>query len=112
MSSKKDKKDDDLVNNPFVALFPNVEYAKQYVEATRVGLEESKKLAQQTVKETPPPDVRKKETLPSKQVKKTLTNSKDIIINDFLQRVFYITVNCGKNLSIGVSLIVLVEVVV
>ena len=92
MSSKKQ---DDLANNPFVALFPNVECAKQYVEATSIGLAESKKLArQQSATETP--DVRKKESLPSKQVKKNLINSKDIIVNDFLQRIFLVTVNCGK----------------
>lgn len=92
------KKEDDLSNNPFVALFPNVEYAKQYVEATRVGLAESKKLEQEIIlnNEDKPKDVIKKETISTKSIKKSVLNSKDIIINDYLQRIFLITANCGE----------------
>jgi len=95
------KKDDDLSKNPFVALFPNVEYAKQYVEATRAGLAESKKLEQEIIlnNEDKPKDVIKKETISTKSIKKSVLNSKDIIINDYLQRVFLITANCDENNS-------------
>lgn len=91
------KKDDDLVNNPFVALFPNIEHAKQYVEATRVGLEQSKKLIPQVPVETTEDKKPKREdSVSSKHIKKSILQAKDMIINDYLQRIFLVTVNCGK----------------
>ncbi|XP_057303615.1 ubiquitin conjugation factor E4 A-like [Hydractinia symbiolongicarpus] len=91
------KKDDDLVNNPFVALFPNIEHAKQYVEATRVGLEQSKKLIPQVpVETTEDKKTKREDSVSSKHIKKSILQAKDMIINDYLQRIFLVTVNCDE----------------
>ncbi|XP_066934926.1 ubiquitin conjugation factor E4 A-like [Clytia hemisphaerica] len=104
--------DDKLKNNPFLALFPNKNHAQQYVEATKAGFEKSQQLQTQTSTEstgspstsnTPSPFKEKKNKLldkisiTNKQFKKTVAERKDVIINDFLQRTFLLTVNCDED---------------
>ena len=102
--------EDKLKNNPFLALFPNKNHAQQYVEATKAGFEKSQQLQTQTSTEstgspstsnTSSPFKEKKNKLLdkisiiNKQFKKTVAERRDVIINDFLQRTFLLTVNCG-----------------
>ena len=97
-----------LSNNPFLKLFANEGQAKQYVEAAKAGSEKSQ-LSKQTSTEStssvvsnPSASPTKKNKLldkisiGNKKFKKTVAERREIIVNDFLQRIFLITANPGK----------------
>lgn len=115
---KTDRDDETTPNggeaNPFLALFPNAQHAKQYMEATRTGLERSVSYSSQESSESVSSSAsstskineftKPKKSLggvlldkisSSKQLRKTIEHCHDIIMNDFLQRVFLVTVNAG-----------------
>ena len=96
---------DQLTNNPFLKLFANEGQAKQYVEATKAGFERSQLSKQNSTESTSSAgstssSVKKnklfdKISIGNKKFKKTVAERREIIINDFLQRIFLITVNPG-----------------
>ena len=93
-----EKKQDDLANNEFAALFPNVEHAKQYVKATEIGLEESKRLTDRLLTENADGKKTKKaspDKMSSSNLKRSVSCQREEMINDFLQRIFLITVDAS-----------------
>lgn len=102
---KTDKEEDQLADNPFLALFANANQAKQYVEVTKSALEKSNCTSQVSNESTgsntyitssksdKKSKFLEKISIKSNQFKKTVAKRKEIIINDYLQRVFLFTVN-------------------
>ena len=105
MSSKgsnEERKEEDLSNNPFVALFPSVKHAQEYIEATKRVLNESdsQKLGSSTTSSS-------NSSKPGSKLLQNLAQSKagnnqdelsqrHKIMNDMLQRIFLFTVDPGK----------------
>lgn len=110
------KEDEAGGDNPFLALFPNAQHAKQYMEATRTGLEKSVSYSSSesgestTSSVTSTEDKRKSrvgslldKVSSSKQFRKTIERCHDFIINDYIQRIFLVTVNSGKTFYNGLK---------
>ena len=108
---KTDQEDSNcqLSNNPFLKLFANEGQAKQYVEATKAGFEKSQLSTQISTESTSSVASNSSSSSPTKKsklldkisignkkFKKTVAERREIIINDFLQRIFLITANPGK----------------
>jgi len=104
----KTDREEENAPNPFLALFPNGNQAKQYVESTKSGLEKSHFESQVSIESSTSnsssssPVKEKKSSklldlisISNKQFKKAVAERREIIINDFLQRVFLLTVNTG-----------------
>ena len=104
----KTDREEEQAPNPFLALFPNGNQAKQYVESTKTGLEKSHHYNSQlsvesssstgstsSVKEKKSSKLMDLISISNKQFKKSVAERREIIINDFLQRVFLLTVNTG-----------------
>ena len=110
MKSSQDDHVTDEESNPFLQLFPNANHAKQYIEATRSGLERSTSYSSQDSTESSTPSVSSKGekksrnssildkfSSSSKQFRKTIEHCRDVIINDYIQRIFLLTVNSGMS---------------
>lgn len=122
MKTDREDPDQPLANNPFLKLFANEGHAKQYVEATKAGFEKSQLSAQTSVESSSsvtsnsslsPVKEKKNKLLDkisigNKQFKKTVAERREIIINDFLQRIFLITVNPGKNIFLAIDFILMI----
>ncbi len=85
-SEESSSMDEDLSKNPFSALFPSIEHAKEYIQSTKTIIQEEQNSSQ------------------VHQFKEGNSDeSADIgkIINDFLQRSLLLTINPGKIIMIN-----------
>ena len=80
--------DDDLSNNPFLAFFGDVNQAKRCIEASLVGHNLNNKFSESQVL------VADSCKIEAESTKQTVEND-NAIINDYLQRIFLITLNPG-----------------
>ena len=96
----------DFANNPFVALFKNIDTAKSYAEGTKCGLEAIQLSHPEVTNEKDDDDgdvimeqVTGEEEHASFLSKSTSKFKKEILVNDFLQRIFLITIDCDEENS-------------
>ena len=97
------EKDSDLSKNPFVALFPSLQHAEEYIRSTNVrqvtGIDDDASAGNEIPKE----EIQEEEFEYLKHTDSQEWQQKSQIVNDYLQRTFLITVNSGKDLLLNHS---------
>ena len=88
-SSEAFQESKDLSRNPFVALFPSLQHAEEYIKSTKAGIYISQKETQ-----TNEPEDEQQSSLVNQETSSEW-HDKTQIINDFLQRGFLFTVLSG-----------------
>lgn len=105
MSQERDRgpsseNNSDLSKNPFVALFPSLQHAEEYIKSKNVRHIAGKD-DDPTVDEPVPKEEKGEEFEYLKHNDSQEWQQKSQIVNDFLQRTFLITVNSGKDLLLN-----------
>ena len=97
------EKDSDLSKNPFVALFPSLQHAEEYIRSTNMRQVTGKDDDASAGNDIPEEEMKGEEFEYLKHTDSQEWQQKSQIVNDYLQRTFLMTVNSGKNLLLNHS---------